>query len=138
VKDLAILDAGPMISAVDEGDDSYRAAVEAIGDPRFHLLVPAMCVAEATHIIERNLGSQVEAGYLAALATFHVVAPEPEDFPRMAELVRQYANFPLGGTDASIVAMAERLDIRTIITLDRRHFSAIRPRHCERFTVLPA
>ena len=56
----------------------------------------------------------------------------------MAELVRQYANFPLGATDASIVALAERLDARTIITLDRRHFAAIGPRHCEQFEVFPA
>ena len=62
----------------------------------------------------------------------------PDDLVRMAELVRQYANLPLGATDASIVALAERLDARTIITLDRRHFAAIRPRHCEQFEVLPA
>jgi predicted nucleic acid-binding protein len=137
VKELAILDAGPMISAVDEDDEDHRAAVEAIADSRFHFLVPAMCIAEAAHIIERNLGPHVEAGYLAAMAGFEVVAPEPADFPRMAEIVRRYADFPLGGTDASIVALAERLDVRTIVTLDRRHFAAIRPRHCERFTILP-
>jgi len=55
----------------------------------------------------------------------------------MAELVDQYADFPLGGTDASVVALAERLGAETIVTLDRRHFGQVRPRHVERFRLLP-
>lgn len=95
-----------------------------------------MCLAEAVYLIERDMGPLVEAQFLEGFG-FQIMAPEPQDFPRMAQLVRQYADFPLGGTDASIVALAERLDIRTIITLDRRHFAAIRPTHCEQFRILP-
>jgi predicted nucleic acid-binding protein len=51
--------------------------------------------------------------------------------------VEKYADFPLGGTDASVVALAERLDTPTIITLDRRHFAAITPRHREAFDLIP-
>lgn len=40
----------------------------------------------------------------------------------MAELVAEYADFPLGGKDASVIALAERLDASAILTLDRRHF----------------
>jgi predicted nucleic acid-binding protein len=57
--------------------------------------------------------------------------------PRIAKLVEQYASFPLGGTDASVAATAERLGAETLITLDRRHFASIRPKHCERFRLLP-
>ncbi|HMH46990.1 MAG TPA: hypothetical protein VK538_04680, partial [Solirubrobacteraceae bacterium] len=63
--------------------------------------------------------------------------PSREDFTRMAELVEQYADFPLGGTDASVVALAERLDASIIMTLDRRHFAAIAPRHREAFELMP-
>lgn len=55
----------------------------------------------------------------------------------IGELVEQYADFPLGGTDASVVALAERLRTEVIITLDRRHFGIVRPKHCERFILLP-
>ncbi len=44
---------------------------------------------------------------------------------------------PLGATDASVVAIAERLGIDTIATLDRRHFTVVRPAHIEAFTLLP-
>jgi hypothetical protein len=32
---------------------------------------------------------------------------------RIKPLVEEYADFPLGGTDASIVALGERLDARS-------------------------
>jgi predicted nucleic acid-binding protein len=60
-----------------------------------------------------------------------------EDFVRMAELVERYSDFPLGGTDASVIALAERLDASTVVTLDRRHFSAISPHHRSAFELLP-
>lgn len=55
----------------------------------------------------------------------------------MSELVEQYADLPLGTTDASVIALAERLDINEIATLDRRHFTVVRPRHVDAFTLLP-
>lgn len=74
---------------------------------------------------------------LEGLSRMHVEAPTPDDWPRMAQLVRQYGDFPSGGIDASIVALAERLDIETVITLDDRHFRAVRPRHRKAFHLLP-
>jgi uncharacterized protein len=55
----------------------------------------------------------------------------------MAELVDTYADFPLGTTDAAVVAVAERLGIAEIATLDRRHFYAVRSRHVKVFNLLP-
>jgi len=55
----------------------------------------------------------------------------------MSELVTTYADLPLGMVDASSVAIAERLDVREIATIDRRHSSVVRPRHVDAFTLLP-
>ncbi len=55
----------------------------------------------------------------------------------MAELVGQYADFPLGGTDAPVIALAERLEAPIVITLDRRHFAAVRTQHVDALTILP-
>lgn len=55
----------------------------------------------------------------------------------MAELVAQYRDLPLGTVDASVVAAAERLKVREIATLGRRHFSVVRPAHIDTFDVYP-
>lgn len=96
-----------------------------------------MVVAEVCYLAGRNYGPAIEAGFIAGLAAVDVEVPQTEDWARMAELVRTYADFPLGGTDASIVALAERLNTDLLITLDRRHFAAIRPRHVPAFRILP-
>ena len=62
----------------------------------------------------------------------------PADVARCAELIDQYADSDIGFVDASIVAVAERLAITHILTLDRRHFGMLRPRHCSYFTLVPA
>ncbi len=71
------------------------------------------------------------------LAPLDVQAPLPEDWPRIAELVEQYDDFPLGATDATVITLAERLKTDLVVTLDRRHFGTVRPRHCERLRLLP-
>lgn len=38
---------------------------------------------------------------------------------------------PLGIVGASVVATCERLGVEDLATLDRRHFSVVRPRHRE-------
>lgn len=60
------------------------------------------------------------------------------DLRRMVELVRTYADFPLGAVDASVMAVAERHNCTDIATLDRRHFSAVRLQHAPSLNLLPA
>jgi uncharacterized protein len=61
----------------------------------------------------------------------------PADPLRIAELVARYHDLPLGTVDASVIAAAERLGITEIATLDRRHFSVVRPGHTPAFELLP-
>ena len=100
-------------------------------------MIPTMVVAETTYLLGTRLGAVAEAAFLRAIAEQEIEAPVPEDWARMAELVERHADLPLGGTDASIVALAERLGASVLITLDRRHFSAVQPRHRGAFELLP-
>lgn len=134
---LAVVDTGPLYAVVDEDDADHARCREVLETGRLRLIVPALVIAEATYLVGTRLGSAVEARFLAGLARMHVEPPTPDDWPRIADLVEQYGDFPLGGTDASIVALAERLDIEAIVTLDDRHFRAVRPRHREAFRLFP-
>lgn len=85
------------------------------------------------------VSTEVEAKFLDALAAgdFEVVDLTSADFTRMAELVRIYDDLPLGTTDASVIALAERLGVDEIATLDQRHFRVVRPGHVDALTLLP-
>ena len=68
---------------------------------------------------------------------FEPVALEAEDFARMAQLVTQYDDLPLGTTDVSVITLAERLGIEEVATLDQRHFRTVRPSHTAALVLLP-
>ncbi len=134
---LAIVDAGPLYAAADTDDADHAACIAALADGDLSLIIPALVIAEATYFVGRRLGAPAEAAFLRGLRDVHIEGPSPEDLERMADLADEYGDFPLGGTDASVIAMAERYDAKTVITLDRRHFSTVRPSHCPAFTLLP-
>lgn len=55
----------------------------------------------------------------------------------MAELVADYRDLPLGTVDASVVAAAERLGVVELATLDRSHFTVVRPIQAAAFEIMP-
>jgi uncharacterized protein len=90
-------------------------------------------------MIARALGASAEGRFLAQLADsdLQLEPVSSEDLHRMAELVSTYADLPLGVVDASVVAVAERLNAIEVATLDHRHFRVVRPRHIAAFSLLP-
>jgi predicted nucleic acid-binding protein len=61
----------------------------------------------------------------------------PADIARAADLVEKYADLPWGTADACVIALAERLGVTRVATLDTRHFSVVKPRHITAFTCCP-
>jgi predicted nucleic acid-binding protein len=134
---LAIIDASGFVAAIDRSDPAHASVVSVIRRRDLRFVVPTLAIAEASYFIQNRFGSHVEATFIRSLATRIIDPPIQEDWPRIADLIEQYADFPLGTTDASIVALAERIGCRRIVTLDRRHFLAVRPAHASAFVLLP-
>lgn len=139
---MILCDTGPLVAAAIGTDPNQYASVELFTGLRLagrRLLVPATVVAEVGYLLNREGGVRPEADFLRAIAQrdFELVQLTEADAVRMAELVEKYDDLPLGTTDASVIALAERLDIAEIVTLDRRHFGVVRPRHVDALTLLP-
>ena len=86
-------------------------------------------ITEVVYLLATRLGVDAEVRFLGDLASGNLI-PEPvasSDWLRIAELVARYSDLPLGTVDASVVATAERLAITQVATLDRRHFTVVRP-----------
>ena len=91
--------------------------------------MPELVITEVTYLLGTRIGAEAEVRFIGDLAAGNLI-PEPvaaPDWLRIAELVAGYRNLPLGTVDASVVATAERLLIREIATLDRRHFTVVVP-----------
>jgi uncharacterized protein len=105
--------------------------------PDFELVIPSLVIAEVCYFVGRYLDAEVEARFLRNLERIVVEAPARGDWPLIANLVERYSDFPLGATDASVAVLAERLGTDIIITLDTRHFRALRMSDGRPFTLLP-
>jgi predicted nucleic acid-binding protein len=134
---LAVVDTGPLYAVADADDDHHRTCLDLLERSDLDLVIPALVVAEATYLIGTRLGAHAEAAFLNGLASFEVEGPRDTDWAAIASLVDRYADFPLGGTDASVAVLADRLGTNLIVTLDHRHFSVIRSGRGTVYSLLP-
>jgi len=135
---LLVVDTSVLLAAADTADPDHHACVEAI-DGAGPLVTTALVVAETAYLIGRQLGAAAEARFFRAVADgeLQIETITSADARRIAELIETYADLGLGGTDASLIVIAERLKLATLATLDRRHFSVVRPAHTATFELVP-
>jgi len=139
---MILVDSGPLIAAAIEDDQDHRRCVDLFASLHLNsekLLVPQTVVAEVAYSIQKLGGTEQELLFLRSLADGDLALVDlvADDMPRVVELVPTYRDFPLGTTDALVIAIAERLNVTEIATLDHRHFPNVRPRHAEYLTLLP-
>jgi predicted nucleic acid-binding protein len=135
-----IIDTGFLYATFDDTDKHHRAVTKTIRHVRNErLILPTPTIIELGLLMNNRLGRQATSRFISDLEKSPVVL-EPldrNDFSRIGELLFQYQAARLDFVDAAITAMAERLNIRRILTVDQRDFRMIRPRHCEYFEILP-
>ena len=133
-----LLDTGPIVAALNAKDpDHARCAmlIEEAGD----LLIPAPVLVEVDYWLLKLAGPQAWSAFVADIerGAYRLIHPTDGDLKRAAELEQAYHDLDLGLVDACIVALCERIGESTLATLDHRHFSVVRPRHCTHLTLLP-
>lgn len=127
-----------MFAYVDRDDRHHHSCLELLETHPGPLVVPMLVITEVAYLLETRLGVESEVRFLADLAEGNLIA-EPvaaSDWLRIAELVAKYRDLPLGTADASVITAAERLGVSEVATLNRRHFTVVRPATGP-FTLLP-
>ena len=135
---MLVVDTSVLLAAADNADPDHEPCTKAI-EGASPLVTTALVIAETAYLIGRQRGSAAEAAFFRAVAAgeLQVEVITPADAQRIAELIETYADLSLGGTDASLIVVAERLKAPTIATLDRRHFAVVRPSHTAAFELIP-
>jgi uncharacterized protein len=133
-----LLDAGFLFASLNASEAEHEATIRVLEDIREPIVLPVPAITEVAYLLARDIGNEAAADFVASLATTELTLETPlqEDYVRSSEILRQYADANLDFVDALIVATAERLNITRLLTLDRRDFQLIRPKHCV-FELLP-
>ena len=132
-----LLDTGVLYALADRDDAWHVRARDLVKKTRETLLVPVTVLPEICYLLRERLSSSAEAAFVRSVARGELAVESltDPDLVRAAALMHEYDE--IGFVDASIVAIAERLSLRTVATTDRRHFAAVRPRHVPAFVLVP-
>lgn len=134
----ALLDTGFLLAVLDADDEFHESCAAALLDEPQPLL-PDVVLPELGFMILRELGYPVLVHFLQSIVRGELVIERTtnDDLTRTAEILEKYSDSRIDFVDCVIAAMAERLKIETILTVDQRHFQLFRPRHCSHFDILP-
>lgn len=134
-----LLDSGFLFASLNASEAEHQATIRVLEDIREPIVLPVPAITEVAYLLARDIGNEAAADFVASLAATELTLETPlkEDYLRSAEILRQYADANLDFVDALIAPMAERLNIKRLLTLDRRDFQLIRPKHCVSFELLP-
>jgi predicted nucleic acid-binding protein len=134
-----LLDSGFLFAALNAAEAEHLATVRVLESIRESIVLPVPAITEVAYLLARDIGQAAASDFVASLATTELTLEIPleADYSRSAEILRQYSDANVDFVDALIVAIAERLKITRLLTLDRRDFHLIRPKHCTSFELLP-
>ncbi len=134
-----VADSGALYALYD-ADDAHHAGVrEVIDGEQGAIILPMVMLGELDYLLRELLGMDAELDFLDAIATggYTLEPLAPSDLERCRELIKGYRDLDLGLVDAAVIATAERLGVRDILTVDERDFRAVHPRRGP-FRLLPA
>jgi predicted nucleic acid-binding protein len=134
----ALLDTGFLLAVLDEDDDLHKVCVAALLQESQPVL-PDVVLPELAFMVLRELGYDTLFRFVRSIVAQEVplVRATPADLERSIEIMDQYRDSRIDFVDSVIAAIAERLGIRTIMTVDRTHFRLLRPRTLSYFTAVP-
>jgi len=136
---VILLDTSGLLSALDESQRYHHECATLLGEATPPLLLSPFVLAELDYLLARHIGRRAQAALLEEVArgAYQLEPFGAADVARAKEVVEQYADLEIGLADASIVVLAERHAVTEVLTLDQRHFRAMRIERRKRFKVLP-
>ena len=134
-----VCDTSVVLAAFDRDDSVHDVCAELLRTADEDLVLPTLVLAEIDYWCRKRklvrswpaMLDETDAG------VWRVVHPTAADLRRAKDLLIQYADLDLGIIDASLIALCERLEELKVATLDRRHFTAVRPLHVPALSILP-
>ena len=137
---MIILDTSGLLAALDASQRHHAAAVAALQatDPPWAL--SPFVLAELDYLLATRVGESAERALLSEVGrgVYRLESFDPDDVAAAERVIAKYSALEIGLADASVVVLANRYGVRDLLTLDERHFRAIRGPRSRPFRILPA
>jgi len=136
---VIVADTGALYALYDADDRHHVAVRTAVASLTESIHVPTACLGELDYLLRERLGAAAELDFLTEVlyGRFVLESLTLSDVQRCMDLLKAFASLNLGLADAAVVATAERLKTRRVLTVDHRDFQTLRSADGKRFTILP-
>jgi predicted nucleic acid-binding protein len=132
-----LLDTGPRVATLDARDQWHAACLAQWPELIARCVTTEAVLTEAGHLVSRAHDAQRLAVDFVLAAGIPIASLDHPAHQRVSALMKKYAAVPMDYADATLVAVAEALSIKTVFTLDRRGFRTYRIGGSGRFAILP-
>ena len=124
-----LLDTGPIVAYLDARDPAHTAVAACLDDFTGELATTSAVITEAMHFVAGGTtGPRLLADFVAASGMQVYDLSQSTELMEAALLMEKYGDTPMDFADATLVLLAEGLNVHQILTLDRRGFSTYRTR----------
>ena len=133
----ALIDTGVILALVDRNDGWHDACVQAYNHSRLPLLTTEAVLAEVFHLARRKVPDARGVWQLLRSGAIQMSEIAHGELSQIQTLMQDYADCPMDFADATLVHLAARERLGTILTIDHDDFETYRLPGRKKFTILP-
>jgi hypothetical protein len=136
---VIIADTSGLLALFNDKEPAHQAVQQHVAATDDALVVSPYVLAELDYLVATRHGVDAELAVLRELSSgaYEHAPMTDHDLAAAARVVEKYRDQDIDVADASLVVLAARYGTRTILTLDRRHFSVVRPIRGHHFRLVP-
>ena len=137
---MILLDTSGLLSALDRSQRHHGAARRALEAAPLPWILSPFVLAELDYLLATRVGQDAERALLGEVArgVYRLEAFDGSDVEAAERVIGRHQRLDIGLADASIVVLAHRYGVRDLLSLDERHFRAVRGPGGRPFRLLPA
>ena len=136
---LILLDTSGLLAALAADQRDHESAARVLARADMPLVLSPFVLAEADYLIGKLLGTEATLALLDEVArgAYRLAEFGPGNIAQARKVIKRFSDLGIGLADASIVVLAEIFDTPNVLTLDERHFRALRFGDGRSFRLLP-
>ena len=134
-----IADSGGVYAIYDSADEHHERVSSFLRTHPSTILIPAPLIGELGYMLAEWLGESAVVQFLKDLqdGAFTLIDVTAADLQLALAVLAKHPRLKLGLCDACVVAVAQRLSIGRILTVDREHFRIVRNAKGKPFELMP-
>jgi hypothetical protein len=134
----ALIDTGAILALLDRRDRWHGVCVDAFRQLRLPLLTSEAVLTELFHLVGESRAEMEAAWKFLRSGALVLATIDDSELPHIRALMARYWDRPMDFADATLVYLAKRESLPTILTVDHSDFATYRIEGKRKFRVLPA